>query len=750
MSCHYKNFTPIFSLLILVFLCISCSHTEISSKMRFFPNKDANTSQTNATDSTSSDSKNKHKVKYEDLKEKRLKLADIIINQTHDEQNSVLKKNFGKEWKYNRDSTRPPQLGLALSGGGTRSASFSIGVMKALHERGILQNVDIMSSVSGGSYALYWYYMQNLNMDLYKEGKAGECSPEGKYTSIFESDSDDSKDNRFQNHLESNSDILTILTPEESSRTFVNWVGQASRLATSLVMLPFNTGFNGVFDWDMNLFPYRRYYQNGLERTYGLSPCPSTPENKGKFRNESWRFLSLDPYDIDRNFTFTEIKRALDDRLKDSGDCTGDCPTKEFNSRRLPFFVINATAGHGRIGAHYKVNKELDLPPRSLKRAAPNKIFEFTPLSFGSEIFGYGSFDENGPGKNLNEDIHFSRAVSISGAAVDSQSFKNTGVSAFIGQAMSSLNLNLGYKIDNYNMSKDMVAGTNLLPYPFYLLKHSVMANPGMVLNQSAKWVQAPFMLPSEYSSRIHLSDGGQSEVLATLSLIRRGVKNIIMVDAEQDNNKCGNFACFKGLNYLERSLKKDYKMDLIINDLKRQTFDVRNAKASVFTGGIYKENQINENGKLINLTYIKLSYDKTKIESYPPSIQDWVTPPESEKILTRIRKKIKEQVQEKVKQRVEKKLGFTFDKKLDEAIKKEFKKALNEELIKEVDGEIKKKQKKSKNFPHVSTADVFFQKGQFKAYRDLGYNLVCSYDGMSSNSTNKVSSCKTGSISEK
>lgn len=47
-------------------------------------------------------------------------------------------------------------LGLALSGGGIRSASFSIGVMKALYGDGFFDDVDAISTVSGGGYALYW------------------------------------------------------------------------------------------------------------------------------------------------------------------------------------------------------------------------------------------------------------------------------------------------------------------------------------------------------------------------------------------------------------------------------------------------------------------------------------------------------------------------------------------------------------------------------------------------------------------
>ena len=48
--------------------------------------------------------------------------------------------------------------GLALSGGGIRSATYNVGVMKALFDAGILDSVDVISSVSGGGYASYWLY----------------------------------------------------------------------------------------------------------------------------------------------------------------------------------------------------------------------------------------------------------------------------------------------------------------------------------------------------------------------------------------------------------------------------------------------------------------------------------------------------------------------------------------------------------------------------------------------------------------
>jgi hypothetical protein len=80
------------------------------------------------------------------------------------------------EWPYNgrrrNDAAareHPPLVCVALSGGGIRSAAFSIGVLKGLFQKKVtgsayklLDYVDVLSGTSGGSYALSWYYMQKL------------------------------------------------------------------------------------------------------------------------------------------------------------------------------------------------------------------------------------------------------------------------------------------------------------------------------------------------------------------------------------------------------------------------------------------------------------------------------------------------------------------------------------------------------------------------------------------------------------
>jgi hypothetical protein len=43
-------------------------------------------------------------------------------------------------------------VGLALSGGGVRSAAFSLGALQALNQHGVIDNIHYLSTVSGGGY----------------------------------------------------------------------------------------------------------------------------------------------------------------------------------------------------------------------------------------------------------------------------------------------------------------------------------------------------------------------------------------------------------------------------------------------------------------------------------------------------------------------------------------------------------------------------------------------------------------------
>lgn len=96
----------------------------------------------------------------------------LCVSLTSSQENTVsLNQSGNKDPRYGIE--RFPQRGkgeldwgLALSGGGTRAAAFSIGAMKNLYDRGLMKEIDVISSVSGGSYASYWLftnYYQNRN-----------------------------------------------------------------------------------------------------------------------------------------------------------------------------------------------------------------------------------------------------------------------------------------------------------------------------------------------------------------------------------------------------------------------------------------------------------------------------------------------------------------------------------------------------------------------------------------------------------
>ena len=52
----------------------------------------------------------------------------------------------------------PAALGLALSGGGIRSATFNLGVLQGLAEQKLLPHIDYLSTVSGGGYIGSWLH----------------------------------------------------------------------------------------------------------------------------------------------------------------------------------------------------------------------------------------------------------------------------------------------------------------------------------------------------------------------------------------------------------------------------------------------------------------------------------------------------------------------------------------------------------------------------------------------------------------
>ena len=62
-------------------------------------------------------------------------------------------------------------VGVALSGGGIRSATFSLGILQGLADKGMLRHVDYLSTVSGGGYIGSWLasWIRNADKNSPKE-----------------------------------------------------------------------------------------------------------------------------------------------------------------------------------------------------------------------------------------------------------------------------------------------------------------------------------------------------------------------------------------------------------------------------------------------------------------------------------------------------------------------------------------------------------------------------------------------------
>ncbi len=529
---------------------------------------------------------------YRSSKEARIKLYrdnQEILGSKYKEERDYLAKKYAANVDV---QGAEPKLGLALSGGGPRSASFTIGVLKALEEKGVMDRLDLISSVSGGSYAMYWYFSQNCYLNTGNNeqycplNKCITSDEMGRYQAqqkafdrknLFASkeqnlNSPKIMDNyRFQISLEERSDLLTSLKEQGAMGKLLGYGEMAYKGSVYTLSVPLHWLLNGLFDWNLNLNPSRWYYQNGIERTYGYVPLSYDLE---KFANNK-RVL------FQSKAVATQVKFS---RLRDYLST----PNKK---SPMPYFVINSTGGYDR-----GYNQFGDGGYRQMQKA----IFEFTPWLCGSDLFGYRKAEE------CEKEISFSRAVSISGAAVDGQQEAidlagvGTGESKAAASAMNVFNLDLGYRISNPNTNPVVRFLHWISPFPFYFIAD---------------------VIQGDRTNSIHLSDGGHSDNLGIFSLVRRGTKKIIAVDAEQDQK-----SVFEGAHRLKVQLEKELGLKLEF-DRPDRVIDVYNTPLpqAVIKGKISGLVDNNGDEAPIDLIYIKLSLDRQLLQgggdAYPFSI---------------------------------------------------------------------------------------------------------------------------------
>lgn len=478
-----------------------------------------------------------------------------------------------------------PNLGLALSGGGIRSGSFAIGVLKALNEiqmphgESLLRQVDAISSVSGGGYAAYWYLMQNYYLDPVKAEEHKEIKSDDIYQvheDIFRTRSNIGifGGTKYQDHLATTSDLIHAYDNPLSNPFEDLWY-----TAGQLLSLPFHWVTNGIMDWRFNISVVPLAYRQGIERTYGLvtrscyNPMlDKCQEASCKYHNARRGYFAwfndeaqADPVSFSN---YREFLRARNKRIHDHNTHSA---TDDY-IHPLPIPIINTT-----LGLHTKKFEKLH-----------EAVYTFTPISYGSDLGGY--IDD----ADISAEVSLAKAYAISGAAVDGNARESGKIGDF---SLWALNGNLGYRYPNHNQNINSLtfnlnrAFHYLLPIGLYHLHD--------------------YFTPEAYKAFYRISDGGHSENLGFYSLIKRATRHVIVVDAELD----GQYQ-FDGLHRLKENLCREMSLEtrIDLNNIGYYYKDKRNT-VPVFSGKISGLKYPDSSSRDIDFIYLKLALDQDLYE---------------------------------------------------------------------------------------------------------------------------------------
>jgi hypothetical protein len=438
-----------------------------------------------------------------------------------------------------------PSLGIALSGGGSKASSFAIGVLAGLADQHLLDSSDYVSSVSGGSYAAYFYYTHRIfpavrnersdrgkptSEDLFRDcimsigsqytdpnvvnqiEEYGTCKPNDLlYSSNGETGRVD-KNNKYQAFLRCQQDVFKpgICSTQRTSEDFgippIAFLGTAAAVPLSFIA-------NTVFDTGISVSPTARSYRDGIGIAYGatisdinaLKPAqgghsieiPCTKNDTGYATDCKPNRFDSDPVDM----TFEELRTGLLTIKKES---------------QIPFWIINAAAPKSRSGLGWWALGEDD--------TTNSDMFELTAVSHGSGRYGYVS----APASLHNMTVL--DAVASSAAFLDANQlvYKEPLTRGGIGVLAHTFAADWGIDIPNYNVQDSRRTLHRWLPVPLYWLDGGY----ARYLTDASNSKETQDRVRSSF---IRLIDGGNGENLGVYSLFKRNVRNIVLADAASD-----------------------------------------------------------------------------------------------------------------------------------------------------------------------------------------------------------------------
>lgn len=438
-----------------------------------------------------------------------------------------------------------PVFGLALSGGGTKAASFSVGVMAGLADHGLLDIADYISTVSGGGYAAYFYYTHRLfpilrpsprdnpsNTDLYRDcvdtapnwlllpgvieqiSMVNHCNRLDLVSAKTSTAAHKAELIKYQAFLKCSQDVLRPGTCNLATTRRSFGISLVSGLGT-LATAPVSWIANILFDWGFTTSPSAITYRDGIGIGFG-----STVKKEASLKNPKWGDSLCDEnpstgiaLDCVRNIIDPDPVPMTFDELK-----TGLLKMNQDPATRLPFWIINAAAPEYRSSYGWLVKTQDDV--------TNSDMFEMTAVSHGSGRYGYVSAPVS------IYDMSVLHAVAASAAFFDSSQLvvRNPLAKAGAGLAQQIANFNWGYDIPNYNVSTRRRTIHRMLPAGLYYAD-------GRIASRFAKNRHLPGAAERNKPAFIRIIDGGNAENLGVYSLIKRGTPNIMISDAAQDIN---------------------------------------------------------------------------------------------------------------------------------------------------------------------------------------------------------------------
>ena len=299
---------------------------------------------------------------------------------------------------------------LALSGGGVRSAAFSIGVLSSLNERPSLVHFDAISAVSGGGYALSWLYANVWRLMGIEKMTATDAMRRTLSMATL-------------GNRTTETDRTAIAALSDKSRLVTETDLMTWELLNFIYPVPIifsafgaNLLANAAFSWRWNIGVPRLMYERKIEQTFlqGANNQAAVP-GIGQLRD-----------------------------LLREGD-----------GKTLPAFIFNTTAW---LGSTHEDDQSLH-----------DSVFSFSSNQYGSGAYGFYLYpdvtDETRAKYPDLTAISLTKLIATSGGAIDFNSF----IDSKAEQVATSLTLgNWGRYIPNPAITERQRAGHNILPFPLY------------------------------------------------------------------------------------------------------------------------------------------------------------------------------------------------------------------------------------------------------------------------------------------